>query len=77
MLYFFIPATNIYTYEMLIWIYLSPTSHNDFKLLQNDLLIFKGYTIFFSLSKSEKQATNKSCLPDFVPWESPELKLIF
>ena len=57
---------------LFIWIYLSPTSHNDFKLTKW-LIIFTGYMIFFPLSKSEKEATNKSCLPGFVPWESPEL----
>ena len=30
------------------------------------------YVVLFSLSKSEVQDTNDSCLPGFVSWETPE-----
>ena len=62
--FFLIPATNIYRYKILIW----------FQALAKRFLFV--YNTFFFLSKSEIQATSKSCLPGFVPWETPEPKLI-
>ena len=62
---FLIPATNIYTLQDVLQL------HSTFQALEKGFIIFI-YIMFSFLCKWKAQATNKSCVPDFVPWETPE-----
>ena len=65
--FFFTPATNIYTLQNVS----SPTSmiSISWKRIYD---VYLNVILLAFLSKSEVQATNKSCLPAFVSWETPE-----
>ena len=45
---------------LFIWIYLSPTSHNDFKLLQNDLLFLQVIWFFFPYPNQRRKPPTKA-----------------
>ena len=65
--FFFTPATNIYTLQN----GRSPTSVISISWKRN-YDVYLNVILLAFLSKSEVQATNKSCLPGFVSWETPE-----
>ena len=64
---FLIPATNIYTLQDVLQLHSMISS--SWKWIY---YVYLNVILLAFLSKSEVQATNKSCLPAFVSWETPE-----
>ena len=69
---FLIPATNIYTLQDVS----SPTSLKISSSWKRIYYIYLYVIMFSLLCKWKAQATYKSCVPDFVSWETPEPKSI-